>query len=302
MKRFLVFVVIFTIAFAAAAGLYAERGDEKDNNKDQKQSRQAEQQASPQSEKQVRSEDKPRAVQPVRQDNRKSGVKQAAAPKVDRTRPQVQSKPEQGTKAANVVHSKPIAQDNVKKELRKTGVTKKPGYIANQADILRTDRQHSMIRFPQAGPDREKLIASPVSVRHFNDAVVRNHMRLLDRDDWRLKVRNLNSIEIVINRYYWHSDTGFKYCHYIDNSGYQWYGWYVGARFFWNRYYNGRWWWYDSDFDRWCFWDNGSWLWQDPYHPGVLYRYDNAVYLQFGRGPAYRNSVEQFIHAGLYEP
>jgi hypothetical protein len=45
------------------------------------------------------------------------------------------------------------------------------------------------------------------------------------------------------------------------------------------RNFDSRWWWYDADFDRWCFWNDGFWWWQDPYHIGDLYCYNDNSYV-----------------------
>ncbi len=184
-----------------------------------------------------------------------------------------------GHSAANVVHHHAYTQGYVRKKLQKIGVTAEPSYITNRAEIIHTDRQHSIIRYPQKGPDKSPLTATVLSPRHYNDEVVRDHMALVDSGDWQEKVNGLNQSELQVNHHYWHTDNGFSYCHYIDNSGYNWYGWYVGDQDFWTRNFDGRWWWYDSDFDRWCFWNNGFWWWQDPYHVGDLYCYNNDNYI-----------------------
>jgi hypothetical protein len=102
---------------------------------------------------------------------------------------------------------------------------------------------------------------------------------MLDSADWGARIEQFNSAENRPNQYYWHQGDGFAYCHYLDNLGYHWWGWYAGDQFFWTRYYASRWWWYDSGFDRWCFWNNGFWWWQDPYHVGDLYCYNNDSYV-----------------------
>jgi len=81
------------------------------------------------------------------------------------------------------------------------------------------------------------------------------------------------------NRNYWHSDRGFNYNHYVDNSGFHWYGWYRGDQYFWTRNHNGRWWWYDADYDRWCYYQDSNWYWQDPYRQDDVYVYDNDSYI-----------------------
>ena len=104
-------------------------------------------------------------------------------------------------------------------------------------------------------------------------------MNRLDSGDWQSRVAGFNQSETQTGHYYWHNDDGMNYCHYLDASGYNWYGWYVGDQYFWTRSYNGRWWWYDSDFNRWCFWNNNFWWWQDPNHVADLYCYNNDNYI-----------------------
>src|SRR5579871_1579314 len=184
-----------------------------------------------------------------------------------------------GLKAAVAVHHHPYTQGYVRKKLQKIGVTNEPGLITDRSEIIHTSRQYSTIRFPQHGPGKAPLAATAISPRHFNDPIVRDHMALVDSADWHDRVTHFNAAEVERNHYYWHADNSFNYCHYIDNQGYHWWGWYVGDNFFWNRYYAGRWWWYDNDFDRWCFWNDGFWWWQDPYHVGDLYCYNDDNYV-----------------------
>jgi hypothetical protein len=182
-------------------------------------------------------------------------------------------------KAANVVHHHPYAQGYVRKKLQKIGVKVAPSYITDRAEIIATDRAHSSIHVPLQGPDHRALSAKVVSPRHFNDNVVRQHMSLVSGDDYRRRMVTENAGERQSNHYYWHRDKDFNYCHYIDGSGYHWYGWYAGDQYFWTRNYAGRWWWYDTEYSRWNFWNDGFWWWQDPYHVGDLYCYNNDTYI-----------------------
>jgi hypothetical protein len=184
-----------------------------------------------------------------------------------------------GMKAVNAIHHHQYTEGYVRKKLQKLGVKSEPNYITNRSEVIHTDRVHSMIQMPKFGMNKESISATVMSSRNFNDLSVRNHMSMVSNSDWQARIRTFNHDENRANQYYWHKDKGFNYCHYIDDSGYHWYGWYVGNHYFWNRYYSGRWWWYDADFDRWCFWNNNFWWWQDPYHMGDLYCYDNDVYI-----------------------
>ncbi|HVM32458.1 MAG TPA: hypothetical protein VMU88_04940 [bacterium] len=184
-----------------------------------------------------------------------------------------------GAQAAAAVHHHPYTEGYVRKKLQNIGVKKAPGYITDRAEIINTDRAHSIIRVPQQGPAGARLTAVPLSPRHFADPVVKNQMRLVVQPSMRQRVQQYNQLETAHGHYYWHVDNGFNYCHYVDDWGYHWYGWYVGNQCFWTRNYANRWWWFDPDYNRWCFWNAGFWWWQDPAHVGDLYCYNNDAYI-----------------------
>ena len=194
-------------------------------------------------------------------------------------RPPVQNYVQPGVKAAVAVHHHAYAPGYVRKKLQKIGVSTEPSLITDRAEMMGTDKAHSAIRFPEKGPDHQPITASAVSPRHFNDDVVRNQMKLVDSSEWQTRADQYNVSENQAGHYYWHNDDGVSYCHYLDSSGYNWYGWYTGGQYFWTRDFDGRWWEYDSDYSRWCFWNDGYWWWQDPNHVGDLYCYDNNDYI-----------------------
>jgi hypothetical protein len=195
-------------------------------------------------------------------------------------RPSVQNYAHTGVRAAVAIHHHAYTQGYVRKKLQKMGVAAEPNLITDRAEIIHTDRAHSIIRYPQNGMDHKPITATMVSPRHYNDSVVRDHMTILDSPEWKATVDNFNASENQVGHHYWHNnDVGVTYCHYLDASGYNWYGWYLGDQYFWTRNFNGRWWWYDADYDRWCFWNNGFWWWQDPYHVSDLYCYNNDNYI-----------------------
>jgi hypothetical protein len=211
--------------------------------------------------------------------NFNQGTRPGQSPITTNFRPNAKAYSSPGLRASVAIHHHPYTQGYVRKKLQKIGVTREPSLITDRSQIIHTSRQFSTIRYPGVGPDRLSINATIVSPRHFNDPVVRDHMALVDTADWHDRIAGFDNSEIERNHYFWHTDSSFNYCHYIDGQGYHWWGWYVGSQFFWNRYYAGRWWWYDSDFDRWCFWNEGYWWWQDPYHVGDLYCYNDDSYI-----------------------
>jgi len=173
----------------------------------------------------------------------------------------------------------PYQPGYVRKKLQKLGVARIPYPLTDRSQFLDDDRAHSIIQTPRKGPDHQLLTAQALSPREYNDQLVRGPMSLVDQDDWRQSINHLNLTETKPNHYYWHKAKGFDYCHYLDVSGNHWYGWYSGNNYFWTRCYGDLWWWYDSDFNRWCFWNEGWWWWQDPYHVGDLYFYAGDQYI-----------------------
>ena len=186
-----------------------------------------------------------------------------------------------GVRSATVVHHHTYTQGYVRTKLSKIGVKTEPSYITDRSEIVSTDRTHSVIGKPSTGPKGEAFKGSLVSVRKFNSSVVRNQMAIVNRPAYMQQIDRENVNETQRGRYYWHGAEGvdYSYAHYIDNSGYHWYGWYTGDQFFWTRNYNGRWWWYDTGYNRWCFYNDNYWWWQDPYHVGELYVYNDEGYI-----------------------
>ncbi len=180
---------------------------------------------------------------------------------------------------SNVSHHHPFQQGYVRKKLQKLGIRAIPQPIAERRQILFTDRAHSTIRFPDRGWDRQPLRGTLIRPIRFDIPLVRNHMALVANLEFTARIGEFNRAEVRRNFYYWHQDSDFNYCHYVDNWGYHWYGWYVGSDYFWTRYYQSRWWWYDIDHFRWCFWNGGRWWWQDPNHVGDLYVFVNNNYV-----------------------
>ncbi|MBI3505081.1 MAG: hypothetical protein HY059_09585 [Proteobacteria bacterium] len=87
----------------------------------------------------------------------------------------------------------------------------------------------------------------------------------------------------VRGQYHWHTYGGNRYCHYWDHHGYRWWGFYIGSVFFWTRWYNDVFWWYDARWGRWCYYDDGYWWWYDEESPDVWYVYEDGVYYRHER-------------------
>jgi hypothetical protein len=212
------------------------------------------------------------SVQPARHTFQK-----AAAPAQAVRQPAAARAP--GVREATAVHHHTFTQGYVRQKLSKIGVKTEPRFIADRSEMVSTDRAHSMIGMPSTGPKGGAFKANLVSPRQFNGSVVRTRMSAVNNPAYMQRIDRENLTETQRGRYYWHTDGGNSYAHYIDNSGYHWYGWYAGDQFFWTRNYDGRWWWFDSGFNRWCFYNDDYWWWQDPYHVGELYVYNNDNYI-----------------------
>jgi hypothetical protein len=181
----------------------------------------------------------------------------------------------------------------IHKDLTRMGIKRVPEPIRDRKEILRVDRQRSVISMPKEGYGGKKL-GNFTAAKSVNAVGIRTHMGGIVKNRVFINQINIyNRSENHPNRYYWHRHGGFDYCHYYDPWGYHWYGWYVGSNYFWTRYYSNRWWWYDSSYNRWCYWNNGGWWWQDPYRVNVIYVYNNNRYVPASDTNVYLSSAGQ---------
>ena len=79
--------------------------------------------------------------------------------------------------------------------------------------------------------------------------------------------------------YRWYDWDGRQVCHHYDQWGYNWWGFYVGSAYFWTRYYDDMFWWYDPYWHRWCWMDNDRWWWQNP--NGAIYIVEGGNYYRY---------------------
>ena len=108
----------------------------------------------------------------------------------------------------------------------------------------------------------------------------RDHIGRIDRDDWR---RDMRGIQDRWDRndhdYHWYDWGGTRVCHRYDDYGYHWWGFYIGSVYFWTRYYDDMYWWYDPYWHRWTYLRDGRWWWQDG---GVVYVIIDGNYYRYG--------------------
>jgi hypothetical protein len=175
----------------------------------------------------------------------------------------------------------------VQHKLASLGVHNTPKPITDHAHLMVSDRAHSVIHLPEHGPGDMHLNQHVVVMAHFNASPMRAHMSLVARPESMHRFSEREGMEHERDHYYWHDEGGYRYCHYYDPYGYNWYGWYVGDSCLWVRFFSDRWWNYDRAYDRWMYWNDGRWWWQDP--SGVVYLYNDGEYIptQPVAAPAY---------------
>jgi hypothetical protein len=108
----------------------------------------------------------------------------------------------------------------------------------------------------------------------------RDHIGRIDNDEYR---RNIHREQDHWNRgdhdYHWHQWNGTPVCHHYDDYGYHWWGFYVGSSYFWTRYYEDRYWWYDPYWHRWTYLHDNRWWWEEG---GTTYVIINNNYYRYG--------------------
>ena len=129
----------------------------------------------------------------------------------------------------------------------------------------------------------------PLSNKPLQDAHGRSlppghdHIGQFDRPDIR---KDIHGVQDHWNNndhnYHWQNWNGMNVCHHYDEFGFHWWGFYVGSAYFWTRYYDDNYWWYDPYWHRWVYMHEGQWWWTGPngwnyvYNNGGYYHYDNG--------------------------
>lgn len=153
-------------------------------------------------------------------------------------------------------------------KVRSYGVTGLPHHFSSASQFPSSDHAHGGVPLPHEGPNGHAISAQLVSSNNMSSGLVRNQMSVLGRNSsvfGRAAMTAQIHNEAGVGHYYWHHNGGFNYCHYNDAWGHCWYGWYFGQNCFWTCYYGNYWWYYNNEFDNWCYWSGDNWWWQDPY-------------------------------------
>ena len=184
-----------------------------------------------------------------------------------------------GVRAAVSVHHHPYTQGYVRKKLQNIGVKHEPAFITDRAEMIHTDRAHSIIGYPRVGPDHLAL-----SVNVFSPGILTTPWCGTTWPWWtgRIGVRasevssEPNSKPAAITGTLATASTIAITLTPRDT---------IGGAGTWGVSFSGpvisaaAGGGTTTDFDRWCFWNEGFWWWQDPYHVGDLYCYNNDTYV-----------------------
>jgi hypothetical protein len=96
-----------------------------------------------------------------------------------------------------------------------------------------------------------------------------DHRSIVGSKEFAGRVFSHERDERQVNHVYWHNEGGQRYAHWYDGKVH-WYGFYNGPRFYWSRYEDNRWWWFDQTASRWLYWHDGYWWWNDPANPATM--------------------------------
>jgi hypothetical protein len=107
-----------------------------------------------------------------------------------------------------------------------------------------------------------------------------NHTGIVGRAGFSARVFVHENDERLVNHPYWHTDNNVRYAHMYDGH-IHWYGFYNGPRFYWTRYEDNRWWWFDQAAGRWLYWYDNYWWWHNPANPAIPYVVINDSYYPY---------------------
>jgi hypothetical protein len=137
---------------------------------------------------------------------------------------------------------------------------------------------------PPTSRDGHPMTQKPLQDAHGrNVAPDRERVGRIEQGDFHKDLHGVQDHWDVHNHGYdWHSWNGLNVCHHYDEFGFHWWGFYIGDIYFWTRFYNDGYWWYDPYWHRWVWLRDGQWWWQDA--DGVVYLYNGGTYYRYGQG------------------
>jgi len=135
---------------------------------------------------------------------------------------------------------------------------------------------------PTHGGDGRRINAAPLQDQHGRYVPpTQNNVTIINNTTIVNNITNVqNNWNVGDHGYYWHDWDGRRVCHHYDGYGYHWWGFYVGPVYFWTRYSDDRYWWYDPYWHRWVYLHDGRWWWEDDYH--VTYVIIDNNYYRYG--------------------
>ena len=159
--------------------------------------------------------------------------------------------------------------------------TPKPVEPGSRIDPRHNGDGHA-VHPPERDHNGRPIDARPNRDQHGRDIPPgRDHIGRIDRDDFRHNIHHeQDHWNDRDHDYHWHEWDGWRVCHHYDEFGFHWWGFYVGSTYFWTRYHDDRYWWYDPYWHRWDYMNDGQWWYQDDF--GNLYVYNNGFYYRYG--------------------
>lgn len=147
--------------------------------------------------------------------------------------------------------------------------------------------------FKEVHPPERNRQGQPITQQPLQNANGRviapttNNVTIINNNTY---ITNINNVQNNWNGrrdygYQWHHWDGREVCHHYDPYGYHWWGFYVGPVYFWTRYWDDNYWWYDPYWHRWVYLHDSRWWWRDPYNTEVVYVYTDNGYYRYDDAP-----------------
>ena len=163
------------------------------------------------------------------------------------------------------------------------GMPKPPTAPAHRIDPSHNGDNHA-VQPPDRDDNGHRMDHRPNRDAHGRDIPPgRDQMSRIDQRDFRQNIhQHQDHWDSRDHEYHWHDWNGWRVCHHYDTFGFHWWGFYVGTTYFWTRYHDDNYWWYEPYWHRWVYMHDGQWWWTHP--DGRCYVYTNGGYYLYGNG------------------